>query len=167
VTRNLPIAVTILGASAWTAAPVSAQQAQPPPGGIITEAPSQAYAQPAPVYFEYDLEEAAKRSRRARVALISTSAAFVAGLIITGIGASQCEEVHRDYSLDEIRCNTAGDVMAPLGVVMIVSAAVGMITSGAMLGVRNRTKRDIERDLRRHRYGSRLQWDVQSGRLVF
>ena len=57
--------------------------------------------------------------------------------------------------------------MVPLGGTIAGLAAIGMITSGAMLGVRNRTKREIERDIRRRYYGSRFHWDIDSGRFVF
>jgi hypothetical protein len=174
--RALWISLTIFIAWTWAAGPVSAQQAPqtvdapppaptPPPGGVITTAPSLTYANPA--YFEYDLEEAKERSRRTRVALIATSAVFGVGAIIAGIGASQCESRPRINQTDEWVCNNAGDVMVPLGGTMAGLAAIGMITSGAMLGVRNRNKREIERDLRRRYYGSRFRWDVESGRFVF
>jgi len=138
----------------------------PPPAGVITTAPSQTYAQAPPAYSVYDLEEAKERSRRVRVALIATSAAFAVGVIIAGIGASQCEWITQPGS-DVYRCNNAGDVMVPLGGTIAGLAAIGMITSGAMLGVRNRTKREIERDIRRRYYGSRFHWDIDSGRFVF
>ena len=159
------------------AAPASAQQmAQtadasptsqpPPPAGVITTAPSQTYASSAPAYTQYDLEEARERSRRTRVALIATSAVFGVGAIIAGIGASQCEWITQPGN-DEYRCNNAGDVMVPLGGTLAGLAAIGMITSGAMLGVRNRAKREIERDMRRRYYGTRFHWDIDSGRFIF
>jgi hypothetical protein len=42
-----------------------------------------------------------------------------------------------------------------------------MITSGIILGVANKRKRETQRDIRRGYYGRRLQWDVPSGALVF
>ena len=62
---------------------------------------------------QYDLEEAKERTRRTRIALISTSAAFAVGAILTGVGFSQCTRVQTftPYS-DELVCNTAGDVPA-------------------------------------------------------
>lgn len=139
----------------------------PSPGGIVTTAPSRTYAQPMPpAYTDYDLQEAKERSRRTRVALIATSAVFGVGVIIAGIGASQCDWVARPGN-DEYVCNTTGDVMVPLGGSLAGLAAIGMITSGAMLGVRNRHKREIERDMRRRYYGGRFRWDVESGRFVF
>jgi hypothetical protein len=119
------------------------------------------------VYFDYDLEEAEERSRRVRVALISTSAVFGVGVILAGIGASQCQSVRRFNQPDDIICNRAGDVLVPLGGTLAAIGAIGMITSGIMLGVRNKQKREIERDMRRRYYGDRFHWDVPSGGFVF
>lgn len=158
----------------FAAAPVCAQQTpgaieNPPPppssSGVIMMAPSQGPM--TPIYLDYDLQEARERSRRARVALIATSAVFGVGIILAGIGASQCQVIDRINQSDEWLCNNAGDVLVPLGSSIAAAAAIGMITSGAMLGVRNRTKREIERDIRRRYYGQRLRWDVDSGRFVF
>jgi hypothetical protein len=120
-----------------------------------------------PAYLEYELEEAKEASRRTRNALIGTSAAFGLGIILAGIGASQCQWVERIDESDEWLCNNAGDVLTPLGGAIAGTAVIGMITSGAMLGVRNRNKREIERDLRRRYYGSRFFWDPASSRFRF
>ena len=144
--------------------PVAAQEA-PPPAVVITTSPNP--VSPSPGYYQYELEDARERSRRVRVALISTSAVFGVGLILAGIGASQCQVVQRFNQPEDLLCNTAGDVLLPLGGAFIGAGAIGMITSGIMLGVRNKQKREIERDMRRHYYGGPLQWDIPSGRLVF
>ena len=158
------MSATILALSLLIASPVAAQEA-PPPAVVITTSPNQ--VSPSPGYFQYELEDAKERSRRVRIALISTSAVFGVGIILAGIGASQCEIIQRFNQPDDILCNTAGDVLLPLGGAFIGAGAIGMITSGIMLGVRNKQKREIERDMRRHYYGGRLQWDIESGRLVF
>lgn len=158
------MSATILALSLLIASPVAAQEA-PPPAVVITTSPNQ--VSPSPGYFQYELEDAKERSRRVRIALISTSAVFGVGIILAGIGASQCEIIQRFNQPDDILCNTAGDVLLPLGGAFIGAGAIGMITSGIMLGVRNKQKREIERDMRRHYYGGRLQWDIPSGRLVF
>jgi hypothetical protein len=155
------------------ASPATAQQGdsptvevQPAPTTlIITTSPNE--AAPSQDYFQYELAEAEERSRRVRIALISTSAAFGVGVILAGIGASQCQWIQRFNQPDDLLCNTAGDVLLPLGGTFAAIGAIGMITSGIMLGVRNKQKRDLEREMRRHYYGSRLQWDIESGRLVF
>jgi hypothetical protein len=175
--RALWISAVVVGACMSTVLPVAAQQAPPPveappapappPSGLITTAPSRTYVQPPPpAYTDYDLQEAKERSRRTRVALIATSAIFGVGVIIAGIGASQCDWITQPGS-DQYVCNNTGDVMVPLGGSLAGLSAIGMITSGAMLGVRNRNKREIERDIRRRYYGGRLRWDVESGRFVF
>ncbi len=118
---------------------------------------------------QYDLEEARKRTRRTRIALISTSAAFALGAILTGVGFSQCTRVQATITTnyDELVCNTAGDVLLPLGGTLTFLGFVGVLTSGIMFGKANRHKREIERDIRRSQYGRRLQWDAPSGGLVF
>ena len=140
-------------------------EASPSTSSIVTTAPSQTSA--SQVYFEQDLEEAELRSKRVRIALISTSAAFGVGLILAGVGASQCQVIERPDQTEEWLCNNAGDVLVPLGGSLLAAGAIGMITSGIMLGVRNKQKRDMERDMRRHYYGSRFHWDIPSGRFVF
>ena len=149
-----------------------AQQVQTetaPAPSIVTTAPNQTSV--SRVYFDYDLEEAEERSRRVRVALVATSAAFGVGVILAGIGASQCQTIPR-VSLgggvyDDLVCNRAGDVLLPLGGTLAATGAIGMITSGIMLGVRNKQKREIERDMRRRYYGDRFHWDIPSGGFVF
>ena len=157
------MSAAILTLSLLMVSPVAAQEA-PPPAVVITTSPNP--VSPSPGYYQYELEDARERSRRVRVALISTSAVFGVGIILAGIGASQCQVIQR-INQDEILCNTAGDVLVPLGAAFLGAGAIGMITSGIMLGVRNKQKREIERDMRRHYYGRRLQWDIPSGRLVF
>jgi hypothetical protein len=163
---------SIVALSLLMVSPAAAQQgtsSDPPadaaqPSVVITMSPNPGVA--SPDYLQYELEEATERSRRVRVALISTSAVFGVGIILAGIGASQCQVIQR-FNQDEILCNNAGDVLLPLGGAFIAAGAIGMITSGIMLGVRNKQKREIERDMRRRYYGGRLQWDIPTGRLVF
>jgi len=173
MSRNLLAATLTLTLAAFGASPAIAQQSAspdvqaeaPPPAIVITTSPNQTVT--SQVYFDYDLEEAEERSRRVRVALISTSAVFGVGLILGGIGASQCQYIQRFNQPDEYLCNNAGDVLVPLGGSFAAAGAIGMITSGIMLGVRNKQKREIERDMRRRYYGSRFHWDIPSGHLVF
>ena len=164
---------SILSLSLLMVSPATAQQVTlsdpqteaAQPSVVIMMSPNQGAA--SPDYLQYELEEAIERSRRVRVALISTSAVFGVGIILAGIGASQCQVVQRFNQPEDLLCNTAGDVLLPLGGAFIAAGAIGMITSGIMLGVRNKQKREIERDMRRRYYGRRLQWDIPSGRLVF
>ncbi|TNF62770.1 MAG: hypothetical protein EP303_03510 [Deltaproteobacteria bacterium] len=138
-------------------------QTQPPPQST---APPPQYSAYRP-YDERDLEEAKRQSRVVRNGLIGTSAAFGLGAIIAGVGFSQCSTTTRPNGNEELVCNNAGDVLVPLGGTIAALSAIGMITTGIMLGVRNKHKRDIEREIRR-RYGERrLHWDEKSGSLVF
>ena len=132
---------------------------------IVTVSPNQTSA--SQVYFDHDLEDAEERSRRVRVALISSSAVFGVGMILGGVGFSQCQVIQGFNQQDELLCNNAGDVLVPLGGSFLVAGAIGMITSGIMLGVRNKQKREMERDMRRRYYGSKFRWDAPSGRFVF
>jgi len=167
-------AILILAVVVCTAGPVSAQQNQttgapeatPPPSIVIT-APNQPSSPEG--WMQYDLEEARERTRRTRIALISTSAAFAVGVILTGVGFSQCTRVQGTTPTyyDDLVCNTAGDVLLPLGGTLTFLGFVGVLTSGIMFGKANRKKREIERDIRRSQYGRRLQWDTPSGGLVF
>jgi hypothetical protein len=166
-------AILILAVVFCTAGPVSAQQSETtgspeasPPASVVTTAPNQPSSGEG--WMQYDLEEARERTRRTRIALISTSAAFAAGVILTGVGASQCTRVQTfTPSSDELVCNTAGDVLLPLGGTLTFLGFVGVLTSGIMFGKANRQKREIERDIRRSQYGRRLHWDTPSGGLVF
>jgi hypothetical protein len=132
----------------------------------VTTAPNQVGVS-RQVYFDYDLAEAKERSKRVRNALIGTSAVFGVGLILGSVGWSQCEVIQRFNRSDELLCNRAGDVLVPLGGTFLAFGAIGMITTGIMLGVRNKQKRDIERQMRRHYYGTRFHWDPEAGRFVF
>mgnify|MGYP001814227821 CR=1 FL=1 len=131
---------------------------------IITTAPA---ASPSrEVWFQKDMEEANQRVLKTRNALIGTSAGFALGLIIGGIGASQCEVIQRVDQNDELICNNTGNVMLPLGGAIAGLSVIGMLTSGIMLGVAKKRRREIERDFRRSVYGRRLEWDP-SGVLRF
>jgi hypothetical protein len=167
------IALTLIAAAlGWTAGPASAQEASTV---VEAEAESTLSVGAAPSqnselhWLQVDLEEANDRSRRTRNALIGTSASFAVGAILAGVGLSQCQEVPKEQAntYDTLLCNNAGKVMLPLGGTITGLSFVGMLTSGIMLGVSNKRKREIQRDIRRGRYGRRLQWDIPSGALVF
>lgn len=115
------------------------------------------------VQYRRDLDDANSRILKIRNSLIGTSAGFAVGAIITGIGYSQCQVLERPNQSDELLCNTAGNVMVPMGGTIVGLAAIGMITSGIMLGVAKKRRREIERDYRRATYGRRLEWDPRGG----
>jgi hypothetical protein len=152
----------LLAVAGWSPQRATAQE----PSIVIT-APNQSGSS-REVWFEQDLADAQDRVRRSRNALIGTSAAFGVGLILAGIGASQCQVVSRINQNDELLCNNAGKVLLPLGGTFVGLGAIGMITSGIILGVANKRKREIQRDMRRAQYGERrLRWDVRSNAVVF
>jgi len=139
---------------------------------IQSETPSESAAPAPPAtllrpYDEYDLDEAARQSRVVRNALIGTSAAFALGVILAGIGGSQCTSFTRSDGTQDLDCNTAGDVLLPLGGTIAGLSAIGVLTTGIMLGVRNKNKRNIEREIRRRYSERRLHFDEKSGGLVF
>ncbi len=117
-------------------------------------------------YDYYDLEEAEQRSRIVRNALIGTSAALATGIVLAGIGSSQCNHETQSDGSDSWSCNTAGNVLWGVGGAFIGLGTIGALTTGIMLGVRNKQKREIEWDLRR-RYRTRIRWDERSGQFVF
>ena len=166
-------AALVLAAVCWTAGLASAQQASTVSEADAGSTPSTATTAPNQTseqrWLQVDLEEANERSRRIRNALIGTSAGFVVGAVIFGIGASQCQEVPQEQAntYDSLLCNNAGKVMLPLGGTIAGLSLVGVLTSGIMLGVANKRKREIQRDIRRSQLGRRLQWDNPSGALVF
>lgn len=170
----LGVCALLLGTLSSSATPVRAQDAtsvtQPPPSTSIVIATPQQGSMSATTqraWFERDLEEAQTRIRRTRNALIGTSAGFAVGVILAGIGASQCQWIDRvGDENDEWLCNNTGDVLVPLGGSIAGLSAIGMLTSGIMLGVANKRRRQIEQDIRRS-YGRRLRWDIPTSRLVF
>ncbi|KPK15510.1 MAG: hypothetical protein AMJ62_08855 [Myxococcales bacterium SG8_38] len=155
--------VASLEGQAWAQQTSPGVQTQPAPAPM---APPPQYSLYRP-YDERDLEDAKERSRVVRNGLIGTSAAFALGAILGGIGLSQCSTSTNADGTEDWVCNNAGDVLAPLGGTIAGLSAIGVLTTGIMLGVRNKHVREIEREIRR-RYGTRrLHWDEKSGSFVF
>ena len=119
------------------------------------------------VVLQHQLEDYQARSRRARNALIGTSATVGVGIAFIAIGNSQCQTLSRPGQSDLFLCNTAGDVLWGLGMGMAISGAIGVITSGIILGVANKRKRQIQRDMRERYSQRKLRWDAPSGGFVF
>jgi len=130
-------------------------------------APKTAFVSPIRPYDQYELDEAKRQSRAVRNGLIGTSAGFALGAILGGVGASQCTTVTYLNGNQELSCNNAGNVLLPLGGTIAGLSAIGMITTGIMLGVRHKQKRSIEREIRRRYTERRLHFDEESGGLVF
>ena len=163
----------VFAAICWPTGPASAQETSTileveagSSSSAVSTAPNQTAEQR---WLQADLEEASERSRRTRNALIGTSAGFAVGAVIAGIGLSQCQEVPKEQAntYDTLLCNNAGKVMLPLGGTLAGLSFVGMLTSGIMLGVANKRKREAQRDLRRSQLSRRLQWELRSGALIF
>lgn len=165
ILASLFVAVALLAPTpGFAQSSAAAQQAQPDiNASIVTTAPNQSAAS-REAWFQEDMEYANQRSRRSRNALIGTSAAFGLGAILTGVGFSQCQDIPNQ---SDLLCNDAGNALLGVGGTIAGLSAIGMITSGIILGVANKRKREIQRDFRRGYYGRRLQWDVPSGGLAF
>jgi hypothetical protein len=119
------------------------------------------------VWWREDLADAKARSTRTRNALIATSAAVGLGVVFIAVGSSQCQSITRPDGDLDLLCNNTGDVLWPLGMGISVLGAIGMLTSGIVLGVSNRRQRKIQREIRQSSYGRRLQWDAPSGGFTF
>ena len=118
-------------------------------------------------FFQLELDDAKARSRRSRNALIATSAAAGVGLAFIVVGNSQCQVVSRPGREDTLLCNTTGDVLWGLGVSMMVTGGIGMITSAIILGVANKRVRQTKRDIRSRHYSRKVRWDAPSGGFAF
>jgi hypothetical protein len=155
------LAISFFAVALVISEPASAQTSEPDTNSasIITTAPSPSASRE--VWYKKDMEDANARVLKLRNALIGTSVGFAVGAVIAGIGVSQCQTINvpgQDY--DDVLCNRAGNVMVPLGGTIVALGAIGMLTTGIMLGVAKKRRREIERDFRRSAYGRRLRWDA-------
>jgi hypothetical protein len=109
------------------------------------------------------LEDAKTRSRRARIGLFAGTGAFVLGIVLAAAWAGKnCSSDGGAYT-----CNDdAQPGLIGTGGFFIGSGAITMITSGIMLGVRNKKIRDVQDSIERHRTAS-AHWDLESGVLRF
>ena len=168
--RNLPaLLATLMSCAALLEGTAFAQDTSPDTQPQTT---SDSTAPPPPdtlyrPYDQSDIDEVTRQGRVLRNWLIGTSAALVAGTILVGAGASQCESFSRVTGSNRVACNNAGEVLVPLGATIAVLSAIGMLTSGIMLGIRNKQKREIELEIRRQYSKRRLHFDAKSGGLVF
>ncbi|MEM7137930.1 MAG: hypothetical protein AAF500_15205 [Myxococcota bacterium] len=114
-------------------------------------------------YLWLRLETAEDRSRRARIALITGTGAFVAGAILAAVWSGQNCTSEEDQSI----CRTdAQPGLSGTGAFLLGSGFITMVTSGIMLGVRNKKKRGVLDEIAAHR-DSRAEWDFDSGLLRF
>ena len=132
------------------------------PSEVVVQTPTE---QPVTMdeVLEFKLKEASDRSRRVRIALISTTGAFVVGMILAAAWAgSNC-----DSSNNVSVCNNDKQQgLSGTGAFFLGAGAIGMITTGIMLGVRNKRWRDLERQAHKRRQAN-LHWDTESGLLRF
>ena len=148
-------------------------QSQPtPPNQVITTLPneslgSQGYPSPTQGYQQYELEEANKGIRNTRNALIATSALGLVGTIVGATAFRHCQFIYYNVNRpDDLVCTQRGDALFAAGGTIFGLAAIGMITSGIMLGVRKGKRRRLRREIQRSQ-GAHLQWNVESARLEF
>jgi hypothetical protein len=118
---------------------------------------------PPPSSFdEYRLNDAEDRIRRTRNGLIASTAMFGFGWIFLGASIPHC----RPGTNELLDCSGTGYALFVVGLTFSGSGAIGMITSGILLGVRKRNERLLQRSIRR-RNEARFRWDPQSGAFVF
>ncbi len=149
---------------------VQAQPAQSPQE-VITTLPgeslgTQGYPMASLGSRQDELEEANQGIRRTRNALIATSALAGVGMIVGATAARHCTFFPNFDNPNELLCTQRGDALLVAGGTIFGLAAIGMITSGVMLGVRKGKRRRLRRDIQSQQ-GARLQWNVESGRLEF
>lgn len=109
------------------------------------------------------LEDAKTRSRRARIGLFAGTGAFVLGIVLAAAWAGKnCSSTGNDVTCNE----DAQPGLIGTGGFFVGSGAITMITTGIMLGVRNKKIRDVQDSIERHRAAS-AHWDLESGVLRF
>ena len=118
---------------------------------------------PARIVDGYTLEEMDLRVKRARIWLLSMTGVTVAGVALFGPGVAQAARSSQDVA-------GVGDALSagPLlisGMVAMIGGAVGMIASGILLGSSKGELRRLKEA--RHEGPRRVQWDLESSRVVF
>ena len=176
--RAFPVAILVLSVAA--AGSAAAQQGdttvvQTEPGQstvVITASPAHSTAgQGYPVssigYTNGALEDANAGVRNTRNALIATSALAAVGMIVGATAMRHCRWWPSFYDANDLLCTQRGDALLTAGASIFGLAAIGMITSGIMLGVRKGKRRRLRREMQTRPYGARLQWNTESSRLEF
>jgi len=115
-------------------------------------------------YLDRRLQDDIDGIRRVRIALLSMTGTFAVGAILSGTwGGLNCEP-----SGDVFSCDTSKQqALAGLGAFFSGAGTIGMLTTGIMLGVRNRQKRKTEELIRQKRQTAHLRWDLESSSLRF
>ena len=112
----------------------------------------------------FRLRRAEQRSRAARNGLIGSSVATAVGLVLMISAAPHCEEDDTNFH-DDIDCTDTGVALLGSGGILFTGGAIGMITTGIMLGRRNRRQFRIEDQIYPRRSG--FHWDIKRGKFVF
>ena len=139
---------------------------------VITTLPgesigTQGYPMSSLGYRQDELEEANQGIRNTRNALIATSSVALVGMIVGATAFRHCEFIYYNSNQpDDLICTQRGDALLAAGGTIFGLAAVGMITSGIMLGVRKGKRRRLRRD-NTSQQGAHLHWNLESGRLEF
>ncbi|NNE20401.1 MAG: hypothetical protein HKN10_18195 [Myxococcales bacterium] len=115
-------------------------------------------------YDRRDFDEVTRQSRLLRNALIGTSAAFAVGVVMVGVSAPRCKPSLGGAATD---CDAVRSALLPVGATIALVSGAGMLAASVILGLRNRHRRNIERDIRRRYSERRLHFDAESGGFVF
>lgn len=115
-----------------------------------------------------------RRSTRSRHALIATASAAGLGGGMLFAAMSQCDEYLELYTLESAElyarsrteCNSAGKILISAGSPLLVGGFIGALTSGIMLGVRNRKLRK-RRSAELAEHERRVRWDPRGSQIVF
>ncbi|MGB8224432.1 MAG: hypothetical protein WCF10_17705, partial [Polyangiales bacterium] len=106
---------------------------------------------------ELKLQEMDLRVRRARIALGVSVVPIFIGAILAGVGAG-----NSIFSQDD---TSSADAAVIAGSAIMGAGGVSMIATGILLGVRKHQRREFKET--QHGTARRLQWDLQTSRLVF
>lgn len=115
-------------------------------------------------YLDRRLQDDTDGIRRVRIALLTMTGTFAVGAILGGTwGGLNCEASGDVFSCDASK----QQALAGVGAFFYGAGTIGMLTTGIMLGVRNRQKRNTEELIRQKRQTAHLRWDLESSSLRF
>jgi hypothetical protein len=130
-------------------------------GATIVAPPGASLVAVSDTLDSYEVRRAEDQVKRARNGFIATSAALGLGLVFLGAASSQCDRVNEQYV-----CSNVGKGLGTAGTISAAGGLIGMIVTGVLWPVREKKERDLRRSLHQ-RQPARLQWDAQSGKVVF
>lgn len=115
-------------------------------------------------YDRRDFDEVGRQSRVLRNALIGTGAVFAVGVAMVGVSAPRCKPSLGSEATD---CDAVRSVLLPVGATISLMSGAGMLAASIMLALRNKHRRNIEREIRRRYSERRLHFHADSGGLAF